>query len=467
MSKHPRLLYALALAAALLPCFWQSRIQAGDLGSHIYNAWLAQLAAAGQAPGIVVVPQTTNILFDWMLSAFLSAFGADLAQRFAVSLAVLAFVSGAWAFVRAVAGRTSWEMLAFLLPLAYGWVFHIGFFNFYLSLGLCFWALAAAWNFKPAGLGIAACILAGAYVAHALPVLWAAAVLVYVWIARRLGPGRRTALVGASVLAIFILRIVTGTLWATRWSGSQLTNISGLDQLLVYDDKYAVIVAALLVLAVLRFVKLIRAKIGLTVPLQVFLLTAAGVLFLPGSVLLPGYKHSLAFIAERMSLAIGVLLCALLAQAPSRPWERYAAVAAAALFFVFLYRDERALNRFEDRMAALVSRLPSNQRMVAGIDAPGLRINALSHMLDRICVNRCYSYANYEPSTAQFRVRVTGESPLIASTYEESFALQIGTYVVKERDVPLYQILVDQHGKMGIRELQAGQPSGMTFWNPL
>jgi len=28
----------------LIPCFWHAHIQAGDLGSHIYNAWLAHLA---------------------------------------------------------------------------------------------------------------------------------------------------------------------------------------------------------------------------------------------------------------------------------------------------------------------------------------------------------------------------------------------------------------------------------------
>jgi len=25
----------------LVPCFWHQRIEAGDLASHVYNAWLA------------------------------------------------------------------------------------------------------------------------------------------------------------------------------------------------------------------------------------------------------------------------------------------------------------------------------------------------------------------------------------------------------------------------------------------
>ena len=37
----------------LLPVYWQPRVQAGDLSSHIYNAWLAQLIEAGRTDGHV------------------------------------------------------------------------------------------------------------------------------------------------------------------------------------------------------------------------------------------------------------------------------------------------------------------------------------------------------------------------------------------------------------------------------
>ena len=53
----------------LAPVFWQPRVQAGDLSSHIYNAWLAELIETGRTQGMVVVQQTTNVLFDLMLSA--------------------------------------------------------------------------------------------------------------------------------------------------------------------------------------------------------------------------------------------------------------------------------------------------------------------------------------------------------------------------------------------------------------
>ena len=47
-----RLAYFVVSGLLLVPCYWQSRLQAGDLSSHIYNAWLAELIAKGQAPGL-------------------------------------------------------------------------------------------------------------------------------------------------------------------------------------------------------------------------------------------------------------------------------------------------------------------------------------------------------------------------------------------------------------------------------
>jgi hypothetical protein len=91
--------YALGSAALLVPCFWQTRIQAGDLGSHVYNAWLAELIRQGRAPGLSIVPQKTNVLFDLLLSGLFHTVGGAAAQRIAVSLAVLVFAWGAFAFV--------------------------------------------------------------------------------------------------------------------------------------------------------------------------------------------------------------------------------------------------------------------------------------------------------------------------------------------------------------------------------
>jgi len=462
-----RMIYPLVSVLLLIPCFWQSRLQAGDLSSHIYNAWLAQLIAAGQAPGLTIVRQTTNVLFDLMLSGLFAAAGAEAAQRIAVSLAVLIFAWGAFAFVSTVSGRRAWHMLPVIAMLAYGWVFHMGFFSFYLSLGLCFWAMALCWAGKPRRIAAAVPVLAVAWLAHALPVAWTLIVLLYLWLAGRMKPRAHLLLAMGSVLAMLFLCVAVGTWMFTRWFSAQVSKVTGLDQVAVFDDKYWVVVIGLLVIWIGQFRESeIRSLI--TSPLaQVSLLTALGIFILPNAVLLPGYQHVLAFISERMSLALAICIFALLAAARARPWHRYATALAAAVFFAFLYRDEAVFNSVEDRISRLVSQLPANQRVISAIGAPDLRVNALGHMIDRVCIGKCYSYANYEPSTGQFRIRAAADNSIVISTSVSTWEMQIGSYVTKERDLPLYEVNIDSNHRLVMLSLLPGVPSGATHWNPL
>src|SRR2546423_14636957 len=61
--------------ALLIPCFWHKRIEAGDLASHVYNVWLAQLIQRGQAPGLYLANQWNNVLFDFLLLKLGNIFG--------------------------------------------------------------------------------------------------------------------------------------------------------------------------------------------------------------------------------------------------------------------------------------------------------------------------------------------------------------------------------------------------------
>jgi hypothetical protein len=463
--------YVLGSILLLAPCFWQSRLQAGDLSSHIYNAWLAQLIEGGRAPGLSIVFQTTNVLFDIILSAMFKMFGAAAAQRISVSFVVLIFVWGAFAFACKVSGRRCWAILPSIAIAAYGWVFHAGFFNFYLSLGLCFWALAIAWEWTRGRLVSAAVLLAIAYPAHALPVVWTISVLAYVWMARRVAVGRRLQLFGATALAIAIAGVLINFTMDSRWSPEQITMITGLDQVRVFDAKYWFVYAGLSLFWGLLFARLLQQSgarnVFTGIPFQVCAITAAGILTLPNLLTVPGYEHALAFIAERMSLALAICICALLAMARGRAYLTYSATAIALLFFGFLYSDERVLNSFEDAMAEVVSRLPPGQRVAGGVDDPDLRVNPLGHMIDRVCVGRCYSYANYEPSTSQFRIRAAAANPIVLSSYEESWQLQNGIYTVQDRDLPLFQVILDRSGRLMLRSLPAGAPSGISYWNGL
>jgi hypothetical protein len=168
-----------------------------------------------------------------------------------------------------------------------------------------------------------------------------------------------------------------------------------------------------------------------------------------------------------MSLGVGICVCALLGMAQPRALQRYGLMAMALVFFIFLFRDERALNGFEDRMDGVLAQLPAGRRVVSPIIDPALRVNALAHMIDRACVGRCYSYANYEPSTAQFRIRVVADNPYVVADYGDSWSLQNGKHMVRERELPMFKIAVNRAGQLAIENLKAGVLCESTLWEVL
>ena len=463
--------YVLTSVVLLLPCYWQARIQAGDLSSHLYNSWLAGLIQSGKIHQLQIVRQTTNLLFDLILSGLLEWLGSAWAQRLSASLCVLIFVWGAFAFVSAVSGRSAWQLLPCLAMLAYGWAFHMGFFNFYLSLGLSLASLAALRKPTPSRTTAAIILFALAYVAHALPVLWAISLVAYEWVAARVAGRFRAHLVGISLVLLLLAHIVVRWRFPSRWSVTQLASATGADQLLVFDAKYGYLLAVLVLFWATCLAELLFTqggqKIARGIPLHWFALTAAGILILPTSILIPGFRHALVYIAERMSLAVGVCFCALIGSIPLRGIQRYVPVGLALIFFAFLFRDERSLNRFEDRLDTAVAQLPLGQRVVSPILDSDLRANALTHMIDRACIGRCYSYANYEPSTAQFRIRATQTNPYVISDYGDSFDMQNGKYVFQSRDLPVYALDVTKSGQITTRLLTAGMTSGTSQWRVL
>src|ERR1700733_9015555 len=122
LKAHPLRILAIS-AAVLTPCFWHRHIEAGDLASHTYNAWLAQLIARGQAPGLWLARQWNNVLFDVTLSGLGNLIGLRAAEKIAVSMAVLIFFWGAFALISAISQRVSWFVLPLLAIATYGWTF--------------------------------------------------------------------------------------------------------------------------------------------------------------------------------------------------------------------------------------------------------------------------------------------------------------------------------------------------------
>jgi hypothetical protein len=432
----------------LVPCFWQQRIQAGDLGSHIYNVWLAQLIERGQVSGLTLARQTNNILFDMILSGLWNLWGPGVAQRIAVSLAVLVFFWGAFAFLwsrqRAHPRAAPWHLAPWLAVLSYGWVFHMGFFNFYLSLGLCFGVLALARQGSYFAKTAIVVILAGAYLAHPLPVTWAVGVLSYERLARGMQPRHRIWLALGGLAATVAITVFFHYRFLIRWSPSQIPAFSGAEQVWVFGPRYFVLLPPILAIWTLWLRRLWKARGGWRIArdarFQVWLLCAAGVAIIPSTILLPGFRHSVSAFAERMSLANAVLFLGMASALRPRRAETVAATVIAAFFFSCLYYDERGLNRIETQMERLANQIPDRQRVVSVLADPASRVNSMAHLLDRACIARCYSYGNYEPSTAHFRVRADHPNPVVVWEYSQSWGIQAGGYRVEPRDLPLYKI---------------------------
>jgi hypothetical protein len=130
----------------------------------------------------------------------------------------------------------------------------------------------------------------------------------------------------------------------------------------------------------------------------------------------------------------------------------------AALFFSLLYRDTGIVNNMEEQSEKLVATLPYGQRVLFTIADGGLRLN-IGHFVDRACINHCFSYGNYEPSTGQFRVRALPDNGKVMSRVADVWQMEVGNYNVRPEDLPAYEIY--QCGERGrqlcLRSLQAGE----------
>jgi hypothetical protein len=459
-----RLLPEVAVSALLLvPCFWQSRIQAGDLSSHIYNAWLACEIQKGTVQGLTVTAQWTNVLFDLWLVALLQLWGPAVAQRIAVGAAVLIFAWGAFALVSRVNGRRGWHLMPCIAMLAYGWVFHSGLFNFSLSLGLCLWGLSFLWRGDARGRVVAVILFGVGWLAHALPVLWAAGAGIYLWVAGRVPARPRFLLLVVGAAMVVLMRVGLIGSYPHGDAGYKTLLVIGVDQLWVYGSRYLWVSMGLLLVWALLAARLLEefrwSELVGGVPFHWLALTSLGIVLIPTKLRLPDYYAPLGFITERMSLVAGVLVCVILGAARPPSWIKVTWVVLAAVYFIFLWQDTRDLNAIEDRLEAAVELLPAGQRVVSAICRPSDRVFSTLHMTSRACLGRCYSYANYEPASRQFRVRALRDNLVVIAHVSDLQQLDAGEYRVNQRDLPLYLVYTcgPADGGVCIRELAAGE----------
>src|SRR5207249_2683812 len=96
--------------------------------------------------GLYFARQWNNVLVDLALLEAGNLFGLAAAEKIVVSACVLIFFWGAFSLIAAVTRRPPWFLAPCVAMLAYGWTFNVGFFNYYLSLGVGFFAIAIIWR---------------------------------------------------------------------------------------------------------------------------------------------------------------------------------------------------------------------------------------------------------------------------------------------------------------------------------
>jgi hypothetical protein len=461
---------------ALIPCFWHHEIVSSDLGSHLYNAWLAQLIRRGQAPGLWLSSQHTNVMFDLFLSWFGAIFSLHTAEKCAVSISVLIFFWGTFALVSAAARRAPWVVTPCIALFAYGWTFHLGLFNYYLSLGFAFFGIAILWRGARRELPLAIILAALSIVAHPLGLVCMLAAGAYVVIAENLPRrGYQLALLGASAAALLGFHLYLWRHYDVYAGTAPAYAYNGADQLLLFGPRYQIPMYALLAFALIAIAADVvrRRRDGnlwnsFALPLQLYILVQLSVWLLPGGIHFPPPTATLALLTERLTSVSAALICCLLGAMQPRKWHLLATAAIAILFFAFVYQDTAKINRMEQQAVQLVSQLPPNQRVLATIKKPENSRVLIQHIIDRACIARCFSYGNYEPSTGLFRVRAIPGNPYAMSSYDDAVDMENGEYTVQPEDLPAYQVYqCSLRGtELCIRPLVAGEDNDRTGIHP-
>jgi len=438
-------------ALLLVPCFWHSRIQAGDLGSHVYNAWLAQLIEHHQVSGLIIARQFSNVLFDLLLFCAGNLAGFVLAEKIVVGFAVLVFFWGSFSFLAAVSGRPPWLLTPFLFVLAYGYVFHMGFMNYYLSIGFALFSLALIWLGGAGNCLIAVALSAASFVAHPLGFLLVATVGVYVWIWRILPLPWRLTVPALALIALFTLRFVLAShdAFEAAWRSTGFFQLLGQDQLELFGHRYAILSGVALVWGAVCVLAascdwILRAKAPAAVlwlAFELYLVAVVATFCLPENLRTNLYAGWIGLVVSRLTLVTAIFGLLVLASLRLPRWSAYGASVLAAVFFLFLYQDTGKLDRMEANARAIAQTLPVGTRIVAVANPPGdWRVEFIHHSIERACIAHCFSYANYEASSLQFRVRALPGSFFVTDSADKSEAMSSGDYMVKREDLPLTSV---------------------------
>jgi hypothetical protein len=457
----------LAISALLLvPCFWHRHIAAGDLASHMYNAWLAQLIERGQVTGLWLDSRWNNVLFDLLVSGLGKFLSLQVTEKIAVSICVLIFFWGAFVLVAAAGKRAPWFLVPLLAMVAYGYTFHMGFFNYYLSLGLSFFGIAIFWRGKRWEKLVPLALAPLIVLAHPLGLAWMAGAIIYIALDEAIPMRYQPVLLFLAASALVLIHLDFWRHYEIMAQSYRFYFFNGSDQLSLFGPRYDIPRIALICFAIAALAIDIYGKIRkpedfkqYAVPAQLYFVLILAAWLLPDAIRFrPGNSAILALLTERLTSVSAVVFCCVLGVMRPRWWHLLGLAAIAAVFFTFIYQDTRIANNMELQAEQLERTVPRNSRILATIKPlEGSRI-LIQHIADRACIGYCFSYGNYEPSS-EFRVRAMPGNAYVMSDYDLVVDMEDGTYEVQPQDLPAYQIYQcsPRGTDLCIRPLAAGE----------
>jgi hypothetical protein len=358
--------------------------------------------------------------------------------------------------------------------LAYGYTFNMGFFNYYLSIGLACFGLAILWKEPQRWDWLAAILLfVLATFAHPIGPLWFAGTLAYMLIRMKIRWPWRLIL-PATIIAIFF----AGHWYLENWSDFEFSwpekpfyIFNGLDQVVLYSARYRFVAYALLAIFIIWLASEFIQRGGapsssspFSFSVELYLVAFCVTSLLPQNLRGGPYSAWIGLLVSRLTIISAIFTVCILSSLWSNKPAAIAALACSLFFFALLYRDTATLNRLESHAESLTAKLPFGTLVIPTVTSPpDSRVQFVHHIVDRACIGHCFTYSNYEPSSSQFHVRVVPGSPIIASSAAEAQEMEAGNYVVRPSDPPfvdIYQCDPIDFTVLCARRLNPGEQTG-------
>jgi hypothetical protein len=348
----------------------------------------------------------------------------------------------------------------------------MGFFNYYLSIGLGCFGLAILWHPRAWDWLAGSIILLLALFAHPIGPLWLLATLAYVFIRRKFS-GVPGMLIPAAVIAAFAalhMYLSRAESIEVNWLDRPFYLFNGADQLVLYTFKYRWIATATALIFVILLLqecfkwKDARFRKPLIFLTELYLLAFCVNSLLPRDLRFSPDSSWIGLLVPRLTVISAIFaLCALSFLSP-RVWASLALASCAVFFFLNLYKDTGAINLLESNAELIASHLPYGSHVIPTLQPlPQSRITFIGHVVERACIHHCFVYSNYEPASGKFRVRIHPGSPLATGSPDDSGAMESGDYVVQRSDPPLkniYQCSARDFTVLCIRDLAVGHTTG-------